>query len=74
MNKRVVVITGASSGLGKELAKIYAQNGDILVLSGRNADELNQFKTENVSIVTGDLTNNETLEGITNIIAKKIKG
>ncbi|CAI5509336.1 unnamed protein product [Closterium sp. Naga37s-1] len=37
---KVVVITGASSGIGQEAARVYAQKGARLVLAGRREEEL----------------------------------
>lgn len=39
---KVIVITGASSGIGAELAKQLAARGDILMLAARTADTLRQ--------------------------------
>lgn len=39
---KVIVITGASSGLGKALALAYAERGVVLALLGRNAERLEQ--------------------------------
>ncbi len=38
-----ILITGATSGLGWALAEIYAQEGNILFLTGRNSKRLNQI-------------------------------
>ncbi|MEH6516147.1 MAG: SDR family oxidoreductase [Halioglobus sp.] len=40
MLKETVVITGASSGIGEELAKLFAEGGYDLVLVARSADKL----------------------------------
>jgi len=40
------LITGASSGIGYELAKIFASNKINLVLTARNTTELNKLKNE----------------------------
>ena len=40
------LITGATGGLGKEIAKEFAKNGCNLFLSGRNNDKLNSLKNE----------------------------
>ncbi|MDQ0637826.1 short-subunit dehydrogenase [Pedobacter sp. W3I1] len=44
--KRTVVITGASSGAGRAIAAVFAQNGDRLVISSRNKDELGLLAKE----------------------------
>lgn len=57
------LITGASSGIGKELAKIHAEKGGDAVLVARSKDELNQLKTEleatfniQATVITADLS------------------
>ena len=40
---KVIVITGASSGIGAELAKQLAARGDVLMLAARNAEALRQI-------------------------------
>lgn len=74
MVKKVVVITGASSGLGKELARICAKKGYALVLSGRNKDQLKEFeKNKRTDIIIGDITLENTLNQIRNVVIKKHK-
>jgi short-subunit dehydrogenase len=43
---KTALITGASSGIGLELAKIHAQKGDNLVLVARSEQKLNDLKNE----------------------------
>lgn len=40
------LITGASNGIGLELAKVHASKGDNLVLVARNKSKLDELKTE----------------------------
>ncbi len=60
--KKYAVITGASSGIGKEFAKILAREGYALVLTARRGDRLKKLakhlKTE-CQIVEADLTKEE---------------
>ena len=44
--KKIALITGASSGLGLEFAKIYAKNGYNLVIVARSEGKLYQLKAE----------------------------
>lgn len=41
-----VLITGASGGIGKELAKLYAEKGHTLILAARSVDKLNELANE----------------------------
>lgn len=43
MEKQIVFITGASSGIGEGCAKKFAENGYRLVLNGRNLEKLNRL-------------------------------
>ena len=41
-----VLITGASSGIGRDMARVLSEKGYDLVLIGRNVERLNQIKNE----------------------------
>lgn len=45
-NPKVVIITGASSGIGEAIAREYARIGYHLVIAARSSDKLSQLKTE----------------------------
>lgn len=47
---KTVLITGATSGIGKACAYLFAQNGWRLILTGRRNDRLNEIK-ENLEMV-----------------------
>lgn len=43
---KTILITGASSGIGKEIANIHAEKGGDLVIVARSKDKLEKLKTE----------------------------
>lgn len=51
MNKKTALITGATSGIGKATAQLFAKNGIRLILCGRRKEKLNELKAE-LSIMT----------------------
>lgn len=44
--KKVALITGASSGIGKDMAIIHAEKGGDLIIVARNKDKLEKLKAE----------------------------
>ncbi len=74
MNK-TALITGASSGIGKELAKIHAKKGGDLVIVARSGDKLDELKKDleekhsvEVMTIVKDLGNSNAPEEIYNEI------
>lgn len=78
---KTALITGASSGLGKEFAKIHASKGDNLVVVARSVDKLEKLKKElekkyeiHVSVIEKDLTKEGAAQEINNFVKfSKIK-
>ena len=79
MNGRIVVITGPTSGLGAETARMLARAGAQLVLVGRNpekcdaiAAELRAMKTQPVvDIVRAEMGDLESVASASNEIARR---
>ena len=64
MNK-IVLITGATSGIGLACARKFAANGDKLILTGRNEQRLAEIKKElDIAVITlaFDVRNREEAE------------
>jgi len=49
MNQKTAFITGATSGIGKATAQLFAQNNIRLILCGRRNERLVQLKEELVN-------------------------
>lgn len=64
MNKKIAFITGATSGIGKATAQLFAENKIKLILCGRRGERLEQLKTElsqktEVTTLKFDVSNKE---------------
>jgi short-subunit dehydrogenase len=78
MLKETVVITGASSGIGEELAKLFARGGYDLVLVARSADKLktlaDQLKHEtgaDVLVEPADLSRRGAAKKLSSSLSKQ---
>ena len=72
-----VLITGASSGIGKDMAKIFASKGYDLVLVARDEEKLKEVKNEileiekdkvKIQIISMDLSNEENCKNLHNCV------
>lgn len=77
MNNKTALITGASTGIGKELATIHASKGGNLIIVARNESKLNQLKTDlekqyniKVVVIAKDLSNLNAPQEIYNEVKK----
>lgn len=72
-----VLITGATTGIGYELAKLYAKDGYNLLLIARNIDNLEKVRDEvslyniNVDILAVDLAVDNSCEKVFNFVDEK---
>ena len=62
-----VLITGGSAGIGFEIAKTLSEKGNKVIITGRNADRLNEAvaRLSNVTGIVCDVTNEEEVNQLT---------
>lgn len=68
MMKRNILITGASSGIGKAMAYTFAEHGDNVIITGRRKDRLENIKSDlerkfnvQVHVYDFDITDTESV-------------
>lgn len=67
---KVVIITGASSGIGAQIARDFAKSGAFVVLVGRNIENLQKISNEceagddKILVVQADVTNQDDVNKI----------
>lgn len=62
----ITLITGATSGIGEQLAIKYAQMGDTVIACGRNSEKLAELaKHENIQACKFDATNLQEIKEAT---------
>lgn len=70
LKNKTILVTGASSGIGREIAITLGKFGADLVLNGRNEDRLQSVKSiinkESTIVISGDITNSDTVQKIIN--------
>ena len=78
--KKVVLITGTSSGIGKEIAKLLSKDYEVILHYNNNYSEVIKLKKEldslykkDLLIVKCNLTKEEEIDNMLNIIYNKYK-
>jgi short-subunit dehydrogenase len=74
MKNKVVIITGASSGIGLATAKEFAKRGSKLVLAARNLDKLIELENELINVEVISVRTDVSIESdCKNLIEKAIE-
>lgn len=71
--KRVAIISGASSGIGKSIALILASNGIIVYAGSRNIENNQELISRGVNVKNLDVSSNESVKEFVNHVLNKEK-
>lgn len=74
VENKVIIITGASSGIGEETARVLAANGAKVVLSARREDKLKKLADEiggNAAYLASDVTSLEDMNAVVALAKEK---
>jgi short-subunit dehydrogenase len=67
--KQVVLITGASAGIGMETAKLLVENGFIVYGAARRLDKMQDLESAGIHLLSMDVTDEESMvKGVQKII------
>lgn len=70
--KQVVLITGASSGIGKETARVLRQKGFVVYGAARRIEKMQDLEQEGIRTLKMDLVDNDSIEsGIERILQEE---
>lgn len=71
MNKKVILITGASSGMGKETAKSLIQSGHTVYTVARRIDQMQDLKSMGGHPMQMDVTKEADIKNVVDTIIQK---
>ncbi|HDI6548123.1 TPA: SDR family oxidoreductase [Staphylococcus aureus] len=78
LTDKIVVVTGAGSGIGEAIATLLHEEGAKVVLAGRNKEKLqnvaNQLSQDSVKVVPTDVTNKEEVDELIKIAQQTFGG
>lgn len=78
LTDKVAVVTGAGSGIGEAIATLLHEEGEKVILAGRNKDKLqnvaNQLAQDSVKVVPTDVTKKEEVDELIKIAQQTFGG
>ncbi len=70
-DKKVILITGASSGMGKESAKLLIQQGHIVYTAARRIEQMQDLKQMGAHPIAMDISNDQDIQEVVDTLIQK---
>src|SRR4029453_6096602 len=73
LSNKIVLVTGGTSGIGLEAAKLFREEGATVIIVGQNPDRLQSVaaKLDGVTVLRGDVSKPAAVESIIKQISDK---
>ena len=74
LSNKIILVTGGTSGIGLEAAKLFRQEGATVIIAGRNPDRLQSVAGElgdSVTVLGGDVSEPAAVESLIKQISEK---
>ena len=73
LNENTILITGGSSGIGFEMAKVFLAAKNKIIITGRNMDRLEKAKQRlgDVTIIQSDVSNPDSIKELYEQVSKE---
>ncbi len=72
--RQVALVTGASSGMGKDFVKVLLQEGSIVYAASRRVEKMNDLKALGAMPLAMDITQEKDIQKVVDTIAKEQGG
>ena len=73
MQKKNIIVTGTSRGIGLQLVKLFLNEGHNVLALSRNTQQVSVLQNENLEYFSFDLCDEENYQKVSNFINKKWK-
>ena len=71
MDRKVVLITGCSSGIGKALSIAFHNNGNRVVATARRLDSIDDLKSKGIAVERLDVTRQDDVERVVHAVLER---
>ncbi|HTI93155.1 MAG TPA: SDR family NAD(P)-dependent oxidoreductase [Puia sp.] len=73
---KTILVTGGGSGIGFQIAKLFSEKGNRVIITGRNEEKLKEaaIKLKNVNYLAADVTKEKDLDNLVTFVTSNYAG